>query len=211
MIEIVSFNLQDDTNSSISEQVEEIDGIKVVLGNLMRNLSETTLNNIREIFQRSPQNKMNANQMREMLETYNIILSAQDFKALFAKIDVKKQNVVDYSLFVTYLATEFKIKNKNKTYEENATNLTFDLLMKKSIDEESESYDQVVGFAFNPTLDIWDRPIYDESEYVIATSEGKIMFWTSDVEWKRTELTLMPNVMSFVCITLNKYMIIGLV
>lgn len=169
--------------------VQEIDGIKIYLNNLMKIFSENVLNDIRKFFQDNVDGSLDEKQLQKVLELYQIKLPDEDFRPLFAKIDVRKEGTVTFSQFVTYLGSEFEIKRSRYNVDKKKLDkLIPAVLPRKPIDENAGNrVSKITGIAFRPIVDPNTRQVLlDESEYVVANESGKIYFYTSDLTRKNT-------------------------
>lgn len=175
--------------------VEDINGIKICLNTLMENINQKSLNNIQQFFRQNNNGKLNKNQLKTILESYNVILSDEDFKPLFAKIDVKKEGTVDYLQLISYLETEFEIKRtQNELNDGKNSRLMPILVSNKFIEDGNKNQYQIVGIITSksmmnndsqPTFDEEDKT--DEKEYLTATATGEVLFWSTDMKWKKTQ------------------------
>lgn len=150
----------------------------------MTNINETTLNIIRQSFEQSINKKLNAKELHDVLQPYNITLSDEDINPMFAKIDVKKEGTVDFLQFVTYLSFEFEIKRTRKDInDDDKSSLMPKLLLNKFDDNENNVRYKINGIASKPIFQNSEKEIKD-TEFVTFTTTNDIMFYTSDLKWK---------------------------
>ncbi|XP_026819273.1 WD repeat-containing protein on Y chromosome [Rhopalosiphum maidis] len=185
-----SQTVADISDDESDENIEDIKGKKIYLNNLMKQVNETVLTDIRQSFLKYVKGNIKENQLRDILKPYNIVLSDKNFHAFFSKIDVKKKGTVNFLLFVTYLAEEFEIKRKYNEFVSNAeTELSKfipKLLPNKLIEYGEEGIIRYVDITFLPNKIKQSQKEPDEPEYIAASQSGKIVRYTSDMQWKAT-------------------------
>lgn len=148
----------------------------------MVNVDEKTLNDIRHEFKEN-NGKLNENQLHEILKLYNIVLSDEDFKPMFNKIDIKKEGTITFLQFIVYLSSEYDIKHRrNELTEEKLSKLTPKLLPNKLIKNKNKGQHKIDRLAYKPLINQKD----EDSEYVAASTSGEIVFYTSGMKWKYT-------------------------
>jgi len=185
------YYVKDDVSDDESdENVEDINGMKIYLNNLMKQINETALINIRQSFLEYVNGKIKENQLRDILIPYDIDLSNKNFHPMFSKIDVKKNGTVNFLQFVTYLASEFEIKRKYNAFLSNddteLSKLMPKLLPNKLIEYEGTDIIQYVDIAFFPKKIKQSQKEPDEPEYIAASKSGKIVRYKANMQWKNT-------------------------
>lgn len=158
----------------------------------MANVDEKTLNDIRHEFKEN-NGKLNEYQLHEILKSYNIVLSDEDFKPMFNKIDIKKEGAITFLQFIVYLSSEYDIKHRrNELTEEKLSKLMPKLLPNKLIRNKNKGQHKIDRLAYKPSVNQKDEGtqtiLVDDSEYVTASTSGEIVFYTSDLKWKYTHI-----------------------
>lgn len=174
-----------DTSSSI-KSIEDINGVKIYLNELMTNINEITMIKIRHSFEQNINKKLNARELQDVLQPYNIILSDEDINPMFAKIDVKKEGTIDFLQFVTYLSFEFEIKRTRKDLN-NEDKLMPRILLNEFNDNENNVQYKINGIVSKSIIQNSQvTKVNNVSEYVAFTATNDIVFYTSDCKWKST-------------------------
>jgi len=185
------YYVKDDVSDDESDDnIEDINGMKIYLNNLMKQINETALIDIRQSFLEYLNGKIKENQLRDILIPYDIVLSNKDFHPMFSKIDVKKNGTVNFLQFVTYLASEFEIKRKYNEFLSNddteLSKLKPKLLPNKLIEYGGTDTIQYVDIAFFPKKIKQSQKEPDEPEYIAASKLGKIVRYKADMQLKNT-------------------------
>jgi len=191
-LNVLYYYFKDISDDESDENIEDINGMKIYLNNLMKKVNETVLIDIRQSFLKYVNGNIKENQLYDILKPYNIILSKKKFHSMFSKIDVKKKGTVNFLQFVTYLESEFEIKRKYKTFLSNddseLSKLTPKLLPNKLIEygDEKKSIIAYIDLVFLPKIIKQSQKEPDEPEYIAASQSGKIVRYKSDMQWKST-------------------------
>ncbi|XP_050062775.1 WD repeat-containing protein on Y chromosome [Aphis gossypii] len=190
--------MDDVSDDESDDNIEDINGMKIYLNNLMKQVNETALIDIRQSFLEYLNGKIKEDQLRDILIPYDIVLSNKDFHPMFSKIDVKKNGTVNFLQFVTYLASEFEIKRKYNAFLSNddteLSKLKPKLLPNKLIEYGGTDIIQYVDIAFFPKKIKQSQKEPDEPEYIAASKSGKIVRYKADMQWKNTYQAV-PTVM----------------
>jgi len=169
--------------------------MKIYLNNLMKQISETALGDIRESFLKYVNGNVKEKQLYDILKPYNIILSNKKFHILFSKIDVKKKGTINFLQFVTYFASELEIKRKYNTFLSNddseLSKLMPKLLLNKNIEYgENDGMIRYIDIVFLQNKIKQSQKEPDEPEYIAASRSGKVVRYKSDMQWKSTHQTV---------------------
>lgn len=167
----------------------------------MSNVDERTLNDIRHEFKENNGN-LSEYQLHEILKSYNIVLSEEDFKPMFNKIDIKKEGAITFLQFIVYLSSEYDIKHRrNELTEEKLSKLTPKLLPNKLIRNKNKGQHKIDRLAYKPLINQKDEDtqttLVDNSEYVAISASEEIVFYASDLKWKYTHLLDYKQVQKF--------------
>lgn len=170
------------------DDVKSVNGIKIYLNDLLDRIDEKTLNGIRDDFQQNANGRLNQRQLRAVLESNGVALSAEDLKPLFCKIDVRKESAVNFLQFVVYLAYELRVKSKpHELDEEKPAKFALKLMPSKQIRDEIKK--DIETIAFKPLTDnetSRTTAVHDDGEYVTISRSGEIAFYTMDFEFKKS-------------------------
>lgn len=163
------------------ENTDEINGVKMYLKKLT--VTGKTLTEIRNDFQERGGGKLDGRKLHALLASkYKIVLSDDDFKPLFAKMDIFKEGVVTFLQFVTYLETESELQRKQNN--QNAW-LPLKLMPKLSpvvsIEDDKNAKHRLKLIAFNPLTGHSDY-----GEYITVSEIGEILKFTPELKWKNT-------------------------
>lgn len=158
----------------------------------MANVDETMLNDIRHEFKEND-GKLNEYQLHEILKSYDIVLSDEDFKPMFNKIDIKKEGTITFLQFIVYLSSEYDIKHRrNELNEEKLSKLMPKLLPSKAIRNKNKGQHKIDRFAYKPLINQMDEDVQpvcvEDGEYMTASVAGEIVFYSSDLKWKYTHV-----------------------
>lgn len=171
--------MADLNNESFDDNTEEINEVKIYLKKLIQIISTTVLNEIRDEFQQHKNGKLNDTILRAILESkFNILLSDEDFKQMYAKIDITKQGTITFLQFVNYLKTESELKGKQ--HKQNSSVL-LKLMPSKSTKGDEHKKRKMTMITFNPLLDQKDN-----GEYITINENGNMLVFTPELEWKFT-------------------------
>ncbi|VVC25307.1 WD40/YVTN repeat-like-containing domain,WD40-repeat-containing domain,WD40 repeat, conserved site,Six- [Cinara cedri] len=187
-----------------NENTEEINGMKIYLTKLA--INDKTLEKIREDFQLNENGTMNVVKFREMLESkYKIFLLDDDFKSMFAKIDVKKEGYITFLQFVTYLSTESELKRKRNEQNSGISTLklTPKLLPNKPIVDNKNKLHKITEIVFSTLMD-------RKGKYVVISEMGDILVYTSELNWKVTHKCSKPCIKITCILTLADFNVVCL-
>lgn len=152
----------------------------------MNNVNEAMLNDMKNRFQLNKDGKVNEKELLAILKSYQIHLSDEEIKPLFAKIDVKKKGWVNFLDFTTYQAYEFRTKQVNKRLTaKGEPKLTPILLATEKIEYDVELPNMVIGIEFIPFTNQLEeaRAPYSNGTYVLNNGTKGIQLYTSDLKW----------------------------
>jgi len=195
---LLYFKDTNQSNNADDSPLEEIHGMTIYLNKLIENINDDKLKSIEQSFlEKGKKGKLNEAQLHDVMTSQGIILSNEDFKPMFNKIDVTKQDTVDFLQFMVYLSFEFELKRtRYDLSEEKLSKLSLKLLPDQLAEDENGRRLNIVDIAFKPMINQHQQTILKDSEYVTITSKGELGFFSSDLKWKNTFLILnSPEVM----------------
>lgn len=167
----------------------------IYLGNIVKNISENLVFEIRNrFFEESPSGSVSDKQLKAILKPYNLDLSEKNFQPMFAKMDQRKEGAVNFSQFVVYLSAEFEsYRRQFGFHDETSGNAVF--IIETPLKVVNKHRRPIIGIQLKPLLgqDAVQNE-YIDGEYVTASNDGVVNFWTLDMKWKRDEIAPARNV-----------------
>ncbi|XP_050426699.1 WD repeat-containing protein on Y chromosome-like [Adelges cooleyi] len=176
-------------NDEPNEELFEPTIKKIFLGNIVKNISKELVFEIRQRFyDESSTGSVTEKQLRAVLEPYDLKISDENFRAMFAKMDLKKEGFASFLQFVAYVAVEFEAYRRQfDIIEFQPSNQPVVLILDKPVKIVNKHRRPIVGVAFKPLLGKDTVSTFVDGEYVTASLDGMISFWTLDMKWKKIE------------------------
>lgn len=153
----------------------------------MKDVDEAMLDDIKNKFQLHRKARVNKKELQNILESYKIILSDEDIKPIFAKIDIYNKGWVNFLDFTTYLAYEFEtMQVDQQLMSKGKPQIMPTFLTKEAIEYNKKIPNIITGIDFIPFNKQPTQTQYANGIYVLYNNIGGIQFYTSDMKWINT-------------------------
>jgi hypothetical protein len=169
------------------DNILDINGVNIYLHKFWKNLDEAKLDDIKNRFQMYKKGRVNKKELLDILESYMIILSDEDLKPLFAKIDNKKQGSINFLEFIQYLTYEIKTHYENKIFLKKKEPLSMPkLLIKEAIEYDKNLPNNIIGIEIIPLTKQPSETLFDHDLYVLINENGGLQFYSPNMTFIKT-------------------------
>lgn len=166
------------------DAILDINGVNIYLKKIIDGWDEAMMVDLENRFKSYENGRVNKKEMLDILKSYKIILSDEDSKPLFAKIDIKKKGLITFSDFNIYLVYELRtIRIEHKKCMEKKGHR---LLIKEAIKYDKKFPNKIVGIELISFSKKQLQKKAPKPFYVLANENGGMQFYTSGMNWLQT-------------------------